>query len=151
MHFSLKHLSRDQNTSLLKRYSHSPLFDHRTLQLPCFQRRPHVRDAPQLHLALRLYRERAHVWQEHYVTVSEEALVDLWFLFEHVEAGGEDFATVKRGDQGGFVHHGSAGRVDNDDAVLHLSEFGGGDDMSGLGLKAICQRALVPIIPCRLG
>ena len=129
-----------------KRYSHAPLFDHRT---PYFQRRPHVRDAPQLHLALRLYRVRAHMWQEHHVTVSEEALGDLWFLFEHVETGGEDFTTAKHGDQGGFAHHGAAGRVGNDDAVLHLGEFDGGDDMSGLGLKVICQRALFPIFPCR--
>lgn len=60
--------------------------------------------------------------------------MNLWFFFEDVEAGREDFAAVEGLDEGCFVHDSSSGRVDDYDAVFHFAEFGGADYVAGVFL-----------------
>ena len=38
----------------------------------------------------------------------------------HVQTGGPDFAGFQRCQQGGFIHIGAPGGVDDDNAVFHL-------------------------------
>lgn len=66
--------------------------------------------------------------------VGQQGRVDLGLVFVDVEADGGDFAGGEGVDEGGLVHDGAAGRVYDDDALLHEGEFGGGDGVAGAGL-----------------
>lgn len=71
---------------------------------------------------------------EQHIRVADETRVDLGLLLVDVQTGGVDLAAVEGGDQSGFVDDGPARGVDDDDAVFHLLELGGADDVAGVFL-----------------
>lgn len=68
------------------------------------------------------------------IGVGKEAGVDLGLFFVDVETDAGDLAGFEGGDEGGFVHDGASGGVDDDDAGFHDGELGGGDCVSSGGL-----------------
>ena len=50
----------------------------------------------------------------------------------HVQTGGPDLAGLQSGQQGGLVHVGAAGGVDDHHAILHLGDVLGGDQSAAV-------------------
>ena len=50
----------------------------------------------------------------------------------HVQTGGADLAGLQSGQQGGLVHVGTAGGVDDHHAILHLGDVLGGDQSAAV-------------------
>ena len=50
----------------------------------------------------------------------------------HVQTGGADLAGLQSGQQGGLVHVGAAGGVDDHHAILHLGDVLGGDQSAAV-------------------
>ena len=62
--------------------------------------------------------------------------MDLRLLLEDVETGRVDLVVVESFDESCFINDGASGRVDNDNAVLHLGEFGFADYVVGVFLTS---------------
>ena len=50
----------------------------------------------------------------------------------HVQTGSPDLAGLQSGQQGGLVHVGAAGGVDDHHAILHLGDVFGGDQSAAV-------------------
>lgn len=62
--------------------------------------------------------------------------MDLRLLLEDVETGGVNLVIVESFDESCFINDGASGRVDNNNAVLHIGEFGFADDVVGVFLAS---------------
>lgn len=74
--------------------------------------------------------------QQHDMRIRHETRVDLGLFLVDIQAAREDLSRFEGFDESIFVHDGTAGGVDDDDAFLHLAEFCGGDDVSSVFLVA---------------
>lgn len=63
--------------------------------------------------------------------------MDLGLFLKDVQASGVDLSGVEGVDEGVLIHDGATGGVHDDDAVLHLVEFGFADDVPGVFLPAV--------------
>lgn len=90
-----------------------------------------------------LHRPRPHVRHEHHVGVAQQARVHPGLRLEDVEPRAAHLAAVEGLDERVLVHDGAARRVDDDDAVLHLGEFGLADDVVGIFLQVRYQSARI--------
>jgi len=70
------------------------------------------------------------------IRVTDETRVNLWLLLKDIKASGVHLAVVQGFDKSCFVHDGTSGRVDDNNAVLHLGEFRIADDVVGIFLAS---------------
>jgi len=89
------------------------------------------------------FRPSTHVRQEHDSRVGDQTGMDLRFLFEDIETAGQDRSLVQRFHKSILVHNGASGRINYDDARLHLLEFLGADDVAGVFLSNQSQMPVV--------
>lgn len=148
---------RERYTPVLCAYETSPaisqvsLLRNRALQLPSLECISHIPNSPLLHSGLslkyvsffsisirgkgaHLHSPGTHVRNQKYPGVTNETRMNLRLLLEDIETGGVDLVVVESFDEGCFINDGASGRVDNDNAVLHLGEFGFADDVVGVFL-----------------
>ena len=85
--------------------------------------------------------------QQEDLLVAEQPGVDLRLVLVDVQADGGNGPVVEGGHEGGFVHDGATGGVDNDDARLHETELGGRDDVAGVGLGCV---SVIPPVKARI-
>jgi hypothetical protein len=114
---------------------HALLLWDNTPQLSLLDRHSDVADGPLLHLSLRLDGPGTHVRNEEHPRVVQQAGVDLRLVLVDVEANAADNALVQGVDEGGFIHDGAAGRVDDYDALLHDLELRRRDGVAGVRLR----------------
>jgi hypothetical protein len=87
-----------------------------------------------------------HMRHEHDIWIGNQAFVDLRFVLVYVEAARVHMARVKRGNERFFIHDCTAGGIDQNDPLLHLGEFGSGNDVTGVFLTGFNQHAFAT--PC---
>lgn len=80
-----------------------------------------------------------HVRHEHDVRIANQARMHLGFVLEHVQPHGAHLSAVQGLNEGVFVDDGAPCGVDDHDAVFHLCEFGAGDYVAGVFLRALSE------------
>lgn len=79
----------------------------------------------------------AHVRHQQHVRIAHKTGVNLGLFFEDIQTGRVDLAAVQRIHERVFVNDGTASRVHNHHAVLHLVELRLADDVACVFLFGI--------------
>ncbi len=81
--------------------------------------------------------------QEHDSRVGDQTGMDLRFLLVDIQTARQDCSLVERFHKSVLIHDGASGRIDDDDARLHLLEFLGADGVAGVFLSSLSD---IPVV-----